>query len=107
MIYLASPYTHDSKSVMEYRFREAAKAAGKLMKDGHIVFSPICHTHPIKVECDLPPDFDYWEKYDTWFIFQADKLVVLKLRGWEQSKGVKAEIEIAGRLGKPVEYIEP
>jgi hypothetical protein len=29
----------------------------------------------------------------------------MRISGWEESKGVKAEIEIAGELGKKVVYL--
>jgi hypothetical protein len=46
------------------RFWQAAAAAGKLMQLGLLVFSPISHTHPIAVGCELPTGWDYWRKYD-------------------------------------------
>jgi hypothetical protein len=33
-------------------------------------------------------------------------VVVLMLDGWEQSRGVQAEIAIARELGKPVSFID-
>ena len=33
-------------------------------------------------------------------------VLVLKLDGWEESTGVKAEIKIAESLGIPVEYVD-
>ena len=97
-IYLALPYTGQEN----YSFQVANNEAGQLMKQGHIVFSPISHTHPIAVECGLPTDWDYWKVFDTAFIEWCDQLYVLCLDGWVSSKGVNAEIEIAKELGKPV-----
>jgi hypothetical protein len=34
-------------------------------------------------------------------------LIVLMLDGWEQSRGVNAEIALARELGLPVEYVNP
>ena len=107
MIYLASPYTHESHDVMELRFDAACRAAGKLMAEGHVVFSPIAHTHPIAVRCELPRGWDFWERFDHEFVLAAIKLIVLKLDGWDTSKGVRAEIAIAVDAGIPVEYMEP
>jgi len=59
MIYLACPYSHPDSNVREYRFKMANRAAAKLMRDGHIVYSPISHTHPIAMEGDLPLDWAY------------------------------------------------
>lgn len=106
MIYLATPYSHSDPNVREQRFKIAAIIAGKLMSKGLIVFSPIAHTHPIAIFCNLPLDFDYWMKFDYDFIDKCDKVIVAKLDGWETSKGVQAEIAIAKRLGKPVLFID-
>ena len=59
MIYLACPYSHPDNNVREHRFKMANRAAAKLMGEGHIIYSPISHTHPIAVEGDLPLDWAY------------------------------------------------
>ena len=105
LIYLASPYSHANYSVMSERFRAVCSAASRLMRDGYNIFSPIAHTHPIALAGGLPTDFDYWQKYDELILSRCDRLVVLMLDGWEESNGIAMEIEIAKRIGIPVEYI--
>ena len=105
LIYLASPYTHRDTVVMTRRFEAACLAAGRLMEDGLHVFSPIAHSHPIAVRCELPCDFEYWRQYDELMLSRCDRLIVLMLAGWEQSRGVAAEIELAKGLGLDVEYM--
>jgi hypothetical protein len=107
MIYLASPYTHQDPAVMEQRFDAACRAAGKLMAEGHVVFSPIAHTHPIAVRCELPRGWDFWKRFDMEFIVASRKLIVLMIDGWDESKGVAAEIAMATAGGILVEYMEP
>lgn len=107
MIYLASPYTHSDHEVMEQRFDAACRAAGKLMAAGHVVFSPIAHTHPIAVRCELPRGWDFWHQYDREFVLASEKVIVLTIDGWDTSKGVAAEMEIARQAGIPVDFIEP
>jgi hypothetical protein len=107
MIYLATPYTHPDHSVMQNRFEMACSVAGKLMREGHIVFSPIAHTHPIAVRCELPRDWGFWHKYDAEFIEACDEVWVVRMDGWDVSRGVLAEIDIAKDFGKPVKYIDP
>jgi hypothetical protein len=92
---------------MESRFDSICRIAGQLMQAGHVVFSPIAHTHPIAVRCELPRTWDYWEKFDREHIARCDKMTVVMLDGWSTSKGIKAEIEIAEELGKPIIYIKP
>lgn len=104
LIYLASPYSHTEASVREDRFRAACEAAGGMMKAGYRVFSPIAHTHPIAVTCDLPKGFDYWGSYDRVMLESCSHLVILMIDGWMQSTGVEAERRIAGELGIPVLY---
>ena len=105
MIYLASPYSDDNPAVRGYRFLEVCRAAAKMMREGQHVFSPIAHSHPI-AQFGLPGDWLYWEAFDRWFIERCEKVVVLMLPGWKESRGVRAEIRIAEELGKPVEYLE-
>ena len=106
MIYLACPYSHPDSNVREYRFMKANQAAANLMRDGHIVYSPISHTHPIAMEGDLPLDWSYWQSVDEFYIRLCERVIVLELNGWKKSKGVQAEIEIARALDKPVEFTE-
>jgi hypothetical protein len=106
VIYLASPYSHPDPAVREFRFREACRAAAKLMRLGHVVFSPIAHGHSIALY-GLPTDWSFWEPFDRHQLERCDEVVVLLLDGWCESAGVAAEIEIAHQFGKPVRYIMP
>lgn len=107
MIYLASPYSDSDPSVMEHRFDAVCRKAGELMNAGHVVYSPIAHCHPIAVRVGLPRDWEFWKKFDTEMIKRATQFLVLKLPGWELSRGVKAESEIAAAMGLIVGYIDP
>lgn len=106
MIYLACPYSHPSDEVRVFRFHQANRAASKMMKEGHFVYSPISHSHPIAEDGGLPLHWAYWQSVDEFYIKLCQKVVVLKLEGWEKSEGVKAEMAIAEAYGKPIEYIE-
>ena len=107
IIYLASPYSHTDPNVTHRRFQAAAKAAAKLMREGYIVFSPIAHSHPVSHFLGNGLDHDFWLRQDLEFLKIAKKVVVLMLPGWQESRGVGAEVRIAGELGIPVEYMEP
>lgn len=104
-IYLACPYSDPDVSVQAKRFQAANKAAASLMKQGYLVFSPISHTHPIHLAGDLPGDYEFWRDYDETFIDWCDSVFVMKIPGWDTSKGIKREVEYAEFLGKPVRYI--
>ena len=107
LVYLASPYTSEFESVKEMRFEQACEAAARLMNSGYHVFSPIAHCHPIAKAGLLPTDWPFWMDYDKRMIDACDKLVVLCIDGWQESQGVQAEIDIAKRLGKDVDYVYP
>lgn len=105
MIYLACPYSHPDPRVREYRFEAANWAAAKLMSEGHHVFSPISHSHPI-AQYGLPKNWDFWRDYDELFVKLCTRVVVLKLDGWRKSVGVMAEIALADEIGKPWEFMD-
>jgi hypothetical protein len=107
LIYLASPYSHEDPAVREERFRIVCRAAARLMAQGNLIFSPIAHSHPIALAGQLPTEWDYWEQYDRAHLLAACELWVLKLAGWQVSRGIACEIEIMKGLGKPVKFIEP
>lgn len=105
MIYLASPYSHPDPAVRRQRFEAVCRYAASLMAAGLHVHSPIAHAHAIAAAGDLPTGWDYWHALDRWYVERCDEVWVLTLPGWEDSKGVKAEIDIALSLGKPVKYV--
>lgn len=89
---------------MNQRAEAATKAAVDLLKLGLVTFAPIpynCHWE----KYNLPSDWGFWQHFDTCFLNHVDAVIVLKLEGWDISKGVSAEIEIAKELGIPVYFI--
>lgn len=106
LIYLASPYTHESAEVMQARYLAAVDACASLLRAGMVVYSPIVHCHHISANHELPTDWQYWQKFDEVMIGKADCLAVLMIDGWNRSRGVAAEIQIAERLKKPLHFLE-
>jgi hypothetical protein len=105
VIYLASPYTHPDPAVRAVRFRATCQTAAKLIREGQIVFAPIAHSHPM-TEFGLPADWQFWERYDVEFLRRCSELVVLKLDGWRESRGVQAEIDLALEMDLPIRYLD-
>jgi len=107
-VYLASPYTHESRVVREMRYLAACRAAARLMRDGHVVFSPIAHSHSIEVSgIGEPISGDFWKDQDIPVLRHASMLKVLRLEGWEQSSSIRWEIQTAKALYLPIEFIDP
>ncbi len=107
MFYLAGPYSHPDLAVRCLRFNQMNVIAGKLMKDGYHIFSPISHCHPIAEAVGLPTDFCFWESYDMAILSRCTRLVVAMLPGWAASDGLAAEIEMARSLGLPIVWLDP
>lgn len=108
MIYLASPYTSnlagDLKAAAERnRYVKALDfIAHIMMTGGPPVFSPIVYCHPIAVKHQLPVDAEHWLKFNVAFLRKADAMFVLRIQGWEKSKGVEIEMRMANMLGIPI-----
>lgn len=104
-IYVSIPYSHKDELVREERFELATKIAGELIENGNIVFSPVTHSHIIaKQEINLPITWDFWKQQLISFIDWCDIVVVVNTDGWEESTGVKEEIEYALHNNKKVVY---
>ena len=107
LIYLASPYSHPELEVQRQRFEQVMEVTAELMKDGHYIYSPIAATHPMAVAHELPTDWNYWKNYLELILPKCDELWVLMMDGWDKSKGVAGEIELARKLKIPISYLEP
>lgn len=107
LVYLASPYTNDRADVRQRRFNAVTKVAAELTKQGYLVFCPIAMGHPISLHgCEF--HWEAWGEMDRTILSNCCyKLIVLMLDGWQHSKGIAAELQIARELKLPVSYIDP
>jgi len=104
-IYLASPYTHKNRETVIWRYERVLREAAKMMEQGHTVFCPIGHSHPIEQMMTKRQGHDFWMKQDIAILRHAESLAVLMLDGWEKSKGMAQEIDFARQAGIPITYI--
>lgn len=105
-IYLASPYSAPTAGQRHERFVKACKKAAALMEDGNIVFCPIAHSHSIEVEgMDEIHDGDFWLRQDFAILDAVDVVFVYTMEGWENSQGIKREIQYANANKIPVYFI--
>jgi hypothetical protein len=105
-VYLASPYSHPDPAVRRDRHDKAAKAAARLMQMGIAVFAPIPHSVAIEAYFNEPESFSFWMGQDLPILGHAERLVVLRLPGWDVSRGVKREIEFATNCDIPIDFID-
>jgi nucleoside 2-deoxyribosyltransferase len=104
MIYLACPYWHDDETIRRERVQTVTACAAVLAARGVRVFSPL--TYSWAFEGDGIPE-NYWLALDLEILKAADRLLVLAMMGWTQSRGVMAEMGAAYSMGIPVKVIDP
>ena len=105
MIYLASPYKHEDKAVMEDRYKKTLEVTARLLLAGHHVFSPIVYGHHLAKEHKLPEGFGFWERFDTKFVLMCEEMYVLCLDDWQYSRGVLSEMMLASNMKKRIKLI--
>lgn len=107
LIYLASPYSDKDANVVTKRVLEVQDATARLIEQGHLIFSPIVHSHPLSelLPEDKANSLEFWLEFDRAMIDKADELWILRLAGHTRSKGVHAELYHALDRGIPVKYI--
>lgn len=107
--YLAAPYSHPIPAVRELRYAQTNAFAARLMMQGEAVFSPISQSHEIARYMGerYVLDHDFWMKMDLPVLAKARRLFVLALEGWEESRGVEAEMRFAGMAGIPITLVDP
>ena len=109
LIYLACPYTDPDPNVRLYRFQQATKAAAALIRQGHIVFSPITMTHPIDLELAGAKNTlgsEFWVGFDKTFMDRCDVFALLPLDGWQDSSGVRRELAYFRSMRKPLKILD-
>lgn len=92
---------------MAYRFDAVCRTAAALIRQGVVVVSPIAHSHPIFV-CDpeTGSSFEAWQQLDEALIIASEEMWVLALPGWDESRGVRSEIQFCIRNGIPVHLVD-
>jgi hypothetical protein len=105
--YLATPYSKYPEG-LEAAFALACGQAALFARAAVPVYSPIAHTHPIAAIGEIDPyDHKIWLPFDEPMMHAAHGLIVLMADSWQQSYGMKVEIEQFKAAGKPVIYMTP
>jgi hypothetical protein len=105
LIYLASPYSKFPGGRESANNIVSAKAASLMLK-GYPIFCPIAHSHAIELWMDDTKDGDFWLKQDFAVLENCTEMWVYKMPGWDQSDGVRREIEFAKQHHIPIEYLD-
>ncbi len=85
------------------RVEDAAKfAAWILENEQKNVFPAACVDMAVRKYQTKPNSPEWWEQNMQVFMQPSEACYVLRLEGWESSSGVKLEMSIAEKLGKPI-----
>lgn len=103
--YLASPYSHEERCVIQGRVNEAERAVAWLTKQGVAVFGAIHHSHPL-VKYGFDSTWNMWQSIDKKFMDSCKGIIVLCLNGWRESVGVNAELEYCAKKKLPIFLME-
>lgn len=96
LIYLASPYSHDDPAVREERYQRAFDYVATRMAMGEIIFSPIVYGHQF---LGAPTHFEYWADFNDMILLGAGEMRILRLDGWQDSRGIRHEMNLANDNG--------
>lgn len=107
MIYLASPYSHPRPEVRTRRYIHTREFVWHHLQLGQPLFSPIVYCHQFARDFGAPLDAISWAHLNDVLLERTESMWVLTLVGWNESRGVNMELEMAERLGIPVEMKEP
>lgn len=97
MIYLGCPYWDESEDVRNLRVQTSVNAAEWIAKSGGRAYSPLAHSWPF-----LSLSEGYWRSHGVDMVGRCDLMAVLMLAGWQDSRGLKLEIEAARIRDLPV-----
>lgn len=103
--YLGHPYEHKSERVMAERAEIADFVFSELTKERRIIYAPISSCHHVAVKYGMPRDWEFWKRFDIDFVKACGRLLVLPLKGWDKSKGVAAEMQLARDNGLEIEFL--
>jgi hypothetical protein len=105
-IYLASPYSHPSPEIRAKRFTAVEQYTVWQTKHGASIYSPIVYYHTMSIDYNLPDEYDFWRPLNASMLRGAKELVILRLSGWEDSKGVAYERRLADIADIPWRYAD-
>ncbi|HET8688460.1 MAG TPA: DUF1937 family protein [Methanosarcina sp.] len=105
-VYVAAPYTHDVEDVVLERIELIYNAMAFLSKERGLHVTTPLFMHELCLRRPMPGDYAFWQTYCLNLLKRCDRLIVLKLEGWEESKGVKEEIRYCIENNIPYEFFE-
>lgn len=99
-IYLASPLTDPNPNIMLGRYYAVVRAAAFIKSKGFSTFCPVAHGYTFtKFDNKIQHTWATWKTEDAAILSVCRMFIVLKLPGWDESIGLKAEWALAEKMG--------
>lgn len=106
LVYIANPYSHPDSKIVHERYDQVCQITADLVSKGQIAISPIAYGHTLLSYREMPSDWDFWQSFCISLLARCQKMIVVKMEGWQESRGVLAEIEYAKSNGIDIEYLD-
>lgn len=107
LVYIASPYSNPDDRVRYENYLIVTKIASDLVSKGIIAISPITYGHVLSEHSKMPTDWEFWENFCISLLEKCDEILICNtMSGWEESRGVRAEIEFAKKMGIKIKYLK-
>lgn len=100
--YVASPYTDTDPKIRARRYEAVEKFAAFLCLQRVWAFVPIMHSHHMGLKHKLPYEFEFWNEWNQAMIRPSRGVIVFEIEGWDESRGIAAELEFAETLKLPI-----
>lgn len=110
MIYLATPYTSLDLPTRNWRFQRARSALYSLWDSGMPAICPVILGHEYEQRQRSGPrerPHEFWMVMARAQLSSCTSLWLLTLPGWEESKGVEAEVRLAHGMGRSIQGYAP
>ena len=106
LIFVSMPYSAPAARTVTMRMDIWCREMARYVLRGEPVIGVLWYHFALEHEPKLGTDWAAWKAYAEALILKSSKVRVIKVHGWDQSEGVKGEIEFAEANGIPVEYVK-
>lgn len=103
-VYLCSPYSSDLALVESTRYAFIRSAVAYMATFGITALSPVVYSHEIAHHHNLMGG-EFWQTWAIPLLKSCCEGWVLMISGWQESEGVRKEIELLRVLDKPIKYV--
>ena len=103
---MACPYSSEYEIESEFRMAAASMVAAKLTQMDFAIFSPLSQSQSVLefIEPSVATP-DFWLERDLSIVRKCDTVLVLPMWGFDKSKGVAREVNLAHDLHIPVKFV--